>query len=161
MGIRNFGAIMASVALAAPAPVYAGTSGDVPPQLQTMIDEAAAVCAELDGGKFAMEDTAIQRVDLDGDGDEDWALNESAFACSTAASMYGGTGGTMSHFLIDDSLASMLTQGWGMAKLGPHTVLLADVHGSQCDGINPTPCVTASVWDAEEKVWRSTGASWE
>lgn len=161
MGVRSFGAIMASVALAAPAPLYAGKSADVPAQLQNKIDEAASVCAELDAGKFAMEDTAIQRVDLDGDGDEDWALNEPGFACSTAASLYGGTGGTMAHFLIDDSLASMLTQGWGMAKLGPYMVLLADVHGSQCDGTNVTPCVTASVWDAEEKVWRSTGASWE
>ena len=161
MGVKSFGALMASLALAAPAPLYAGTSAEVPAQLQAKIDEAVSVCAELDAGKFAMEDTAIQRVDLDGDGDEDWVLNESGFACSTAASMYGGTGGTMAHFLIDDSLASMLTQGWGMAKLGPHTVLLADVHGSQCDGINPTPCVTASVWDAESKTWRSTGASWE
>ena len=161
MDDKRIAALIASIALAAPSPLYAETSAEVPAQLQAKIAEAGSVCAEMDGGKFAMEDAAIQRVDLDGDGDEDWVLNESAFACSTAASMYGGTGGTMSHFLIDESLASMLTQGWGMAKLGPHTVLLADVHGSQCDGINPTPCVTASVWDAEEKVWRSTGASWE
>ncbi|MXO50848.1 hypothetical protein GRI42_05955 [Erythrobacter gaetbuli] len=161
MGVRNFGAIMASAMLVFPAQLHAKPSADVPAQLQTKIDEAASVCAELDGGKFAMEDAAIQRVDLDGDGDEDWALNESGFACSTAASMYGGTGGTMAHFLVDGTLASMLTRGWGMAKLGPHAVLLADVHGSQCDGINPTPCVTASVWDAESKTWRSTGASWE
>ena len=67
----------------------------------------------------------------------------------------------MSHFLVKDRLFSLLNQGWDMANIGPFRVLLADVHGSQCGGINPTPCVVASVWDAEEKVWRSTGAVWE
>lgn len=48
-----------------------------------------------------------------------------------------------------------------MTNIGRDRVLLADVDGSQCGGINPTPCIVASVWDAEKKVWRSTVAEWE
>ncbi len=67
----------------------------------------------------------------------------------------------MSHFLVSDEVHSMLNKGWNIVTFGAEKVLLTQVHGSQCGGINPTPCVTASVWDGEEKAWRSTGAEWE
>ena len=108
-----------------------------------------------------MEWGAVARVDLDGDLSPDWVLNEASFACSSAVSLYCGTGGCMSHFLVDDVLGSVLNQGWGVVDLGPYRVLLTDVHGSQCGGINPTPCVTASIWDSEAWQWRSTSAEWE
>ena len=90
-----------------------------------------------------------------------WVLDEAGFACSSAASLYCGTGGCMSHFLVGDRMSSLLNRGWEMMNIGRDRVLLADVHGSQCGGINPTPCIVASAWDAEEKVWRSTVAQWE
>jgi len=133
----------------------------LPQQLQDKISIAKEACAEFDGGQFALEWGAIARVDLDGDRYADWVLNESAFACSTAASLYGGTGGSMSHFLVDGQLNSLLNQGWEAVSVARYRVVLADVHGSQCGGINPTPCVTSSVWDGEAKEWRSTSAEWE
>ena len=136
-------------------------SANMPSALQSKIDAARAECASFDSGEFALEEGAVQRVDLDGDNADDWVVNEGRFACSTAASLYGGTGGSMSHFLIGSKLASSQNQGWEITQFGPHTVLLARVHGSNCDGINPTPCVTSSVWDEEAKVWRSASAAWE
>jgi len=133
----------------------------LPQQLQDKISIAKEACAEFNGGQFALEWGAIERVDLDGDLRADWVLNESAFACSTAASLYGGTGGSMSHFLADGQLNSLLNRGWEVVSFGRDRVVLADVHGSQCGGINPTPCVTSSVWDGEAKEWRSTSAEWE
>ncbi|SPJ28238.1 hypothetical protein [Falsiruegeria mediterranea] len=134
---------------------------ELPFQLLEKVEVARQACSDFENGQFALEFGAMRRVDLDGDIHRDWVLNESGFACSTAVSLYCGTGGCMSHFLIEDRVFSLLNQGWDTANIGPFRVLLADVHGSQCDGINPTPCVVASVWDAEEKVWRSTGAVWE
>ena len=67
----------------------------------------------------------------------------------------------MSHFLVDKRTFSLLNQGWEMVNIGPFRVLLADVHGSQCGGINSTPCIASSVWDAEEQVWQSTDADWQ
>ena len=133
----------------------------LPAQLLTKVEAAQQACSNFENGQFALELGAVHRVNLDGDIQQDWVLDEAGFACSTAVSIYCGTGGCMSHFLIKDHMFSLLNQGWNMANIGPFRVLLADMHGSQCDGINPTPCVVASVWDAEEKVWRSTGAEWE
>ena len=139
----------------------AAETADIPHVLHAKVEAAKSECASFDGGQFALEEDAVQRVDLDGDGDNDWVLNEGRFACSTAASLYGGTGGSMSHFLIDAELASIQNQGWEITRFGPHTVVLARVHGSNCDGINPTPCVVSSVWDQEAKVWRTASAAWE
>ena len=134
---------------------------ELPPQLQEKVEAAASACAAFENGEFYLEWGAVVRVDLNGDLDHDWVLNESGFACSTAASLFCGTGGCMSHFFVEDELHSLLNQGWDMVDLGSNRVLLAYVHGSQCGGINPTPCATASTWDTEEKRWRTTGAAWE
>lgn len=133
----------------------------LPQQLQDKIAIAKDACADFNGGQFALEWGAIERVDLDGDLYADWVLNESAFACSTAVSLYGGTGGSTSHFLVDSQLHSLLNKGWEAVSVGRYRVVLAYVHGSQCGGINPTPCVTSSVWDGEAKEWRTTSAEWE
>lgn len=134
---------------------------DLPSQLLEKVEAAQQACSEFDNGKFALEFGAVHRVDLDGDIYRDWVLDEAGFACSTAVSLYCGTGGCMSHFLVEDRVVSLFNQGWDMANIGPFRVLLADVHGSLCGGINPTPCIVASVWDAEEKIWRSAEAKWE
>jgi hypothetical protein len=134
---------------------------DLPSQLLEKVEAAQQACSDFENGQFALEFGAVQRVDLDGDIYRDWVLDEAGFACSSAVSLYCGTGGCMSHFLVEDRMFSLLNQGWDMANIGPFRVLLADVHGSQCGGINPTPCIVASAWDPEEKVWRSTVAQWE
>ena len=134
---------------------------EIPLALQEKITAAETACASFDNGKFLMADDALKQIDLDGDGDLDWVLNEVSFTCSSAASLYGGTGGSMSHFVVTGVVASVLNQGWVVTSFGPHSVLLVDVHGSQCGGINPTPCATSSIWDQQEKVWRSAKTPWE
>ncbi len=143
------------------ASAHAQDLSGLPTQLLEKVEAAQQACSDFENGQFALELGAIHRVDLDGDIQRDWVLDEAGFACSTAVSLYCGTGGCVSHFLIEDRMFSLLNQGWDMANIGPFRVLLADVHGSQCGGINPTPCVVASVWDSDEMVWRSTGAEWE
>lgn len=134
---------------------------DLPSQLLEKVQAAQQACSEFENGQFALEFGAVHRVDLDGDYYLDWVLDEVGFACSSAVSLYCGTGGCLSHFLVGDRVSSLLNRGWEMANIGRDHVLLADVHGSQCGAINPTPCIVASAWDTEEKVWRSTEAEWE
>ena len=159
----KFLGVCAAFWLALIAPASSADVSDLPEQLQKKVEMARQACADFEDGAFHLEWGAVDRVDLDGDLTHDWVLNERGFSCSTAASLFCGTGGCMSHFLVEeeDALHSLLNQGWGLAVLGPNRVLLADVHGSQCDGINPTPCVTASTWDVDEKKWRTTGTEWE
>ena len=162
-GAKPFGLLWALAAswLALITPASSADVSELPEQLQEKVETARQACAEFDNGAFYLEWGAVERVDLDGDLHYDWVLNERGFSCSTAASLYCGTGGCMSHFLLENVTHSLLNQGWGLANLGPNRVLLVDVHGSQCGGINPTPCVTASTWDREEKQWRTTAAEWE
>lgn len=149
------------VAVTLPSLPASASDLQLPALLQEKVDAASEACASFEDGEFALDWSAVSRVDLDGDLEPDWVLNEAGFACSSAASLYCGTGGCMTHFLAGDVVASLQNRGWEMTTFGPNRVLLADVHGSQCDGINPTPCVIAAVWDADEGVWRSTTAIWE
>jgi len=127
----------------------------LPAPLAAKVAAGRKACLDFNEGKFALELGAIVRTDLDGDLYPDWVLNESGFACSSAAALYCGTGGCESHFLVGDTVTSLLTQGWDMVTFGRHRVLLTDVHGSRCDGIKPTPCVESLVWDREAKMWRT------
>ncbi|WP_170408151.1 hypothetical protein [Ruegeria arenilitoris] len=142
-------------------PAVAADVSQLPPGLQTKVDLAAQACAEFNDGQFDLDWGAVERVDLDGDLRRDWVLNESGFACSSAASLYCGTGGCMSHFWVGEEVQSLLNQGWTVVDFGRQRVVVAGIHGSDCDGINPTPCVTASVWDADAKTWRSSAGDWE
>jgi hypothetical protein len=158
---RILAVALLATSMVLPMPAIASEISELPALLQEKVVQAQQACSDLENGQFSLEWGAVTRVDLDGDLRPDWVLNEVFFACSSAASLYCGTGGCMSHFLVDDDLASVLNQGWDVVYLGPNRVLLTDVHGSQCGGINPTPCVAASTWDKETAQWRGATAEWE
>jgi hypothetical protein len=130
----------------------------LPAALAEKVTAARQACADNGNGEFALEWGAVTRTDLDGDLYPDWVLDESAYACSTAVSLYCSTGGCVSHFLVGGGVVSFRNQGWTVLTFGRNRVLLTDVHGTDCGGINPTPCFVASAWDAEATVWRSVDA---
>jgi hypothetical protein len=138
----------------------AGHAQDLPEELIAKVEDARLACAAADG-VFDMGWGGVRRIDLDGNLKRDWALDEAAFVCSSIRSLYCGTGGCASHFWIDGVVTSMINRGWDAVTIGPMRVLIADVHGTVCGGIGPTPCATASMWDKDEKLWRSGTAIWE
>ncbi|MEZ5685257.1 MAG: hypothetical protein R3D78_04885 [Paracoccaceae bacterium] len=129
----------------------------LPAPLSAEIERARADCAGFENGQFNLEWGAVSRVDLDGDLYPDWVLDSSYFACSSAASLYCGTGGCMAYFLVGDTATPILTKGWQMTDMGPFRVLLTQIHGSECGGINPTPCLRAQVWEPDSHSWRHPG----
>lgn len=146
-----------------PRPSGAQEASDLPEPLAAFVEEARQACADFEGGTLSVGWGAVRRVDLDGDLRADWALNESGFACSSAASLFCGTGGCRTHFMVrhgsgEDVVGSFLNRGWEVVTFGRDRVVLLDVHGSACGGINPTPCVNAVVWDGEDGVWRTVQA---
>jgi len=154
--------IVSLIALSAATSVISAHEGTgLPSQLQATVEAAAQACSDFENGEFAMEAGAVVRTDLDSDLKADWVLNEQYFSCSSAASLYGSTGGTMSHFMVGDHVSSILNQGWEMYTQGRKRVLVIEVHGTQCDAYGYTPCVAASVWDSEANTWRSASARWE
>jgi hypothetical protein len=150
-------AVLAFMPLAASALDLTG----LPATLAEKVTAARQACADNGNGEFALEWGAVTRTDLDGDLQPDWVLDESAYACSTAVSLFCSTGGCVSHFLVGDVLTSFRNQGWTLVTFGRNRVLLTRVHGSDCGGNSPAPCFIARACDPEAKAWRSAGARTE
>jgi len=130
----------------------------LPAALAEKVTAARQACADNGNGEFTLEWGAVTRTDLDGDLQPDWVLDESAYACSTAVSMYCSTAGCMSHFLLGEVVSSFRNQGWTALNFGQSRVLLTRLHGSTCGGSGPTLCFIARVWDPDAKSWRSVEA---
>lgn len=124
---------------------------EIPAAFSQILGSRAAECAGFENGKMTVEEGAIFRTDLDGDGTPDWVLDELHLSCSSAAGLLCGTGGCNVNFLIGDVLTTRLAKGWEVVDFPPMTVLLVQVHGVNCGGINLNPCVEAMVWDPTEK----------
>ena len=153
--------VAASVLAILPMAVNALDLTGLPAALAEKVTVAQQACANNENGEFALEWGAVTRTDLDGDQQSDWVLDESAYACSTAISLFCSTGGCTSHFLVGDVVASFRNQGWTVLTFGRNPVLLTRVHGSDCGGNSPTPCFVAHAWDPDAKVWRSVEARTE
>jgi hypothetical protein len=135
----------------------------LPAVLAEKVTMARQACADVKNGEFALEWGAVTRTDLDGDLHPDWVLDESAYACSTAVSLFcsAGGGGCVSHFLIGDVAGSFRNQGWTVVTFGRNPVLVTRIHGFECGGNSPTPCFVARAWDPDAKAWRSVEARQE
>ena len=122
---------------------------ELPPELQAIVGQRTVECNAFEDGVLSLEEGAIQRIDLNGDGEDDWVLDEFFFRCSTAASLFCGTGGCGVNFQIGNVLTSRLAKGWDIHSMPPFSLVLLQVHGSNCGGTNVNPCVDAMTWDAE------------
>ncbi|MEV8465807.1 hypothetical protein AB0T83_03290 [Fluviibacterium sp. DFM31] len=141
-------AILLALSLAA---TGAAAETEVPVPLQRFLSDAIDACQDLDNGEIAVEPKALRRVDVSGDGTDDWVLDEAQLACSSAASLFCGTGGCMVHFLVGDTVTSYLAKGWEAVDFGPFRPILLQVHGSNCGGFGYNTCVEAVVWQEDEK----------
>ncbi|MBL9059847.1 MAG: hypothetical protein JNK88_07475, partial [Mangrovicoccus sp.] len=116
---------------------------EIPPAFAQILASRNAECAGFENGALTVNEGAIIRTDLDGDGTADWVLDETRLACSTAASLMCGTGGCTVNFLIGDVLTARLAKGWEVVPFPPMTVLLVQIHGVNCGGTNLNACVEA------------------
>ncbi len=129
-------------AFALPAAAHAGVTAE------DILTEAKADCASFDNGTVTMAADAVTPVDLTGDGQPESIVDWSKFTCSTMASAWGGTGGSMVSVLIGDTRSDYMALGWKVIDFaGP--VLLLQVHGAECGGTGSDPCVDAEVWNGQ------------
>lgn len=123
---------------------------ELPQPLQAEIDTARADCAAFENGELEVPWDATTRTDLTGDGTQDVVLDLGKLRCSSAASLYCGTGGCSVLFAVGDTVTRRLSKGWTVQRFGPFTVVLNQRHGSDCGGTNLRPCVEAMVWDSND-----------
>ena len=110
-----------------------------------LLAAAAKDCAEFDNGVFASEG-AVRQIDLTGDGTEDTLVDEALFTCTTAASLYGGSGGSLIHVFDNGTESSFLVQGYEPVRWADRLIVLLAVDGSSCNTISADPCFEALTW---------------
>ncbi|WP_425091370.1 hypothetical protein [Tropicimonas sp. S265A] len=121
-----------------------------PAPITAKLDEARGECAAFENGELTVAWDAVRRTDLTGDGQLDHVLDLQKLTCSSAASLYCGTGGCSVLFVVGDTVTERLSKGWSVERFDFLTVLLNQMHGSACGGTNLNPCVEALVWDHDE-----------
>ena len=115
------------------------------PVATEIVRNAERECASFEGGKFSMTERAITSHDFTGDGQPEEVVDASQFSCSTAASMWGGSGGKYLWVIADGKAYEFLAHKWRVVDVDGQKVLLLAVHSSECsDTIGP--CYRAQVW---------------
>jgi len=110
-----------------------------------VIEGAKSECARFEDGEFATSDQAVTLHDFTGDGKPEEVVDVSRFSCSTSASMWSGSGGTLLWVLVDGEKDEFLAHKWRVVDVDGQKVLLLAVHSSECsDTIGP--CYRALVW---------------
>ena len=119
--------------------------GEHLPIATEIIQKAKNECDELDDGKFNATEQAITLHDFTGDGRPEEVVDASQFSCSTAVSMWGGSGGTYLWVIVDGKTYEFLAHKWRVVDVDGQKVLLLAVHSSECsDTIGP--CYRSLVW---------------
>ena len=117
------------------------------PQAQELIDRAAADCGSFENGEFDAGN-AVSDIELRS---QFGAVNaelvdESEYACSSAASLYCGTGGCMLNLIVDGTVRAWQATGWRLVEWGPDRLLLIGRDGGWCGGAGAEVCYEALVW---------------
>lgn len=151
MRLRFASALLALLSLLGAPVALAQDLTDLPAPLQDAIETARTDCAGFENGTLDIPWDAVARTDLTGNGETDLVLDLGKLACSSAASLYCGTGGCTVLFSVGDTLTERLSKGWTVQRFAHLTVLLNQIHGANCGGTNLNACVEALVWDDPEQ----------
>ena len=104
--------------------------------MDDVLEEASKNCESFEDDIFEPRD-AVQPVDLTGDGVPETVVDEFCFSCSSAASMYCGTGGCMLRAIVGDQTFSWLAKGWTMVDWAGDRILLMQIYGANCGDKSP------------------------
>lgn len=116
-------------------------------EAQQLIDRAAADCQSFENGEFDQGNAVTEIELLSQFGTVNAELvDESQYACSSAASLYCGTGGCMLNLIVDGETMAWQATGWRLIDWGPDRILLIGRDGSWCGGAGAEVCYEALVW---------------
>lgn len=125
----------------------AGAAAAISPEAQELVDRAAADCQAFENGEFDQGD-AVVRIELRSQFGAVTAelVDESQYACSSAASLYCGTGGCMLNLVVNGETMAWQATGWRLIDWGPDQILLIGRDGGWCGGAGAEVCYEALVW---------------
>lgn len=99
-----------------------------------LIEEARADCKSFENGELTIEmDLAVTLVDVTGNGEVDEIVDSAAYACSSAASLFCGTGGCGLDVIAEGTVYNFLAKGWAVRAGETAPELAMETHWSECD----------------------------
>jgi hypothetical protein len=161
--MRTATAVVAVVALVASSATASAAGPKLPAAVANDLQTIAADCTGV-GGKALTQD-AVKRVDLNGDGKEDYVLDVGSIICDGAASAYGdrakgitvyagdGAGGAKSAF-------SGWVYGARIEGNGPQARLWLTVSGAEC-GKKPAPTFASESFCERPIAWNAAVRKFE
>ncbi|MCS3759785.1 hypothetical protein [Bradyrhizobium centrosematis] len=149
-------ALIASAARAEDAKPF--NPSDYLPGVQTALRYANEECTSQDGGEVTFARDTVRRIDLTGDGRDDYIVDFSATKCGDRETTYCGTGGCVMKILVTlpDGGVREVFDGYVLryrvmappVKRGAARSIRFDLHGSFCGGFGPQACVKQKVISA-------------
>lgn len=125
---------------------------------EKILNEARAECKSFENGELTIDMSfAVSEVDVTGDGKLDEIVDSTAFTCSSAASLFCGTGGCALDVIVDGKTFDFLAKAWSVRAGKTQPELAIEVHWSECD--YNSYCFEKLVWDGAE--FKSLGANVE
>ncbi len=124
---------------------YFTLADKLPTSAAEIIEQAKLECNGLDSGEFHSTDKAVVQYDFTGDGTNEALVDGAQFSCSTAVTLWGGSGGTFLWVVAPGKTYEFLTHKWRVVDVDGQNVLLLAVHSSQCSD-DVGPCYRAFVW---------------
>lgn len=110
-----------------------------------IVQKAKQECQNFENGQFHSTERSVTLHDITGDGRLEELVDASQFSCSTASSLWSGSGGTYLWVVVDGKTYEFLAHKWRVVDVDGQKVLLLAVHSSECsDKIGP--CYRALVW---------------
>ncbi len=114
---------------------------------EKVVESARAECLSLDNGVLSTDpQKTISLADLTGDDQPEEIVDGNQFSCSTAASLFCGTGGCALTVIVGEKPFEFLAKAWKVEETSEgNPVLKIAVHWSQCD--YKSPCWESFNWD--------------
>ncbi|MHC4053183.1 hypothetical protein [Bradyrhizobium sp. 25ACV] len=142
-------ALFASAARAEDAKPF--NPSDYPPGVQKALRYANEECTSQDGGEVTFAPDTVRKIDLTGDGRDDYIVDFQDTKCGDRETTYCGTGGCVINILVTlpDGNVRPVFDGYVLRykimappmKRGAARTVRFDLHGSFCGGFGPQSCV--------------------
>jgi hypothetical protein len=124
---------------------------DYPPDVRKALRYANEECTSQDGGEVSFAPDTVRRIDLTGDGRDDYIVDFSDTKCGDRETTYCGTGGCVMKILVTlpDGNSREVFDGYVRSytimappmKRGAARSIRFDLHGSFCGGFGAQACV--------------------
>lgn len=115
--------------------------------LNETVLEAASQCERTDNGSFKILPDAVQKIDLNNDGELDEILNMGAFRCSTSYTLWSTSGGSWRVLIVNETVTKFMAKSLAVTyPFGEYPIVTMLVHGSECGQSGVVDCVVSTVW---------------